>query len=163
MRRKKKEKRDLFPDPMYDSLLAAKFTNYLMISGKKSTARKVLWGALDEIKNIAPAGKTGKQNEEPVAILEQALKNVTPLVEIRPRRIGGATYQVPREVPQDRAFSLACRWLINAARAKKGKPMAKKLAEEILLALKNEGTAIKKKMDMHRMAEANRAFAHFAW
>lgn len=170
MRRKKKEKRDLFPDPMYDSLLAAKFTNYLMISGKKSTARKVLWGALDEIKKIAPAGlsvdkagKTGKQNEEPVAILEQALKNVTPLVEIRPRRIGGATYQVPREVPQDRAFSLACRWLINAARAKKGKPMAKKLAEEILLALKNEGTAIKKKMDMHRMAEANRAFAHFAW
>jgi len=104
-----------------------------------------------------------KKNEDPSAVLELALKNVTPLIEIRPRRVGGATYQVPQEVPADRAFFLACRWLIGAARAKTGKPMSKKLAEEILLATKNEGAAIKKKLDTHRMAEANRAFAHFAW
>ena len=96
-------------------------------------------------------------------MLEAALKNVAPLVEIRPRRVGGATYQVPREVSPERRNALAIRWLIAAARAKKGKPMSKKLAEEILLAIKNEGSAIKKKLDTHRMAEANRAFAHFAW
>ena len=157
MRRKKKEKRNLVPDAIHNSILVAKFTNYLMFDGKKSTAERVIRGALEEIK------KANKKNEAPATILEQAIKNITPLVEIRPRRIGGATYQVPREVPADRAFALACRWLITAARAKKGKPMAKKLAEEILLALKNEGAAIKKKLDTHRMAEANRAFAHFAW
>lgn len=157
MRRKKKEKRELVPDAVYDSLLVARFTNRLMFSGKKATAQKVIWGALEEIKKVE------KKAETPVAILEKAMKNITPLVEIRPRRIGGATYQVPREVPADRGFSLATRWLIGAARAKKGKPMAKKLAEEVLLAAKNEGAAIKKKLDTHRMAEANRAFAHFAW
>lgn len=156
MRRKKKEIRALRPDPFYESRLVAKLTNYLMFSGKKSTAQRVMSDALEEIKKA-------KKGENPVVILEQAMKNITPLVEIRPRRIGGATYQVPREVQQDRGFSLASRWLIGAARAKKGKPMAKKLAEEILLAVKNEGTAIKKKLDTHRMAEANRAFAHFAW
>ncbi|OGF63493.1 30S ribosomal protein S7 [Candidatus Giovannonibacteria bacterium RIFCSPLOWO2_01_FULL_44_40] len=157
MRRKKKEKRELVPDPVYDSALVAKLTNYLMFSGKKSTAQKVIWGALEEIKKIEKKGET------PVIILERAIKNITPLVEIRPRRIGGATYQVPREVQPDRGFALAARWLIGAARAKKGKPMAKKLAEEVLFAAKNEGAAIKKKLDTHRMAEANRAFAHFAW
>lgn len=162
MRRKKREKRYVAPDPVHDSILVAKLTNYLMIGGKKATAQKVIWGALEEIKKALSAGKAGKKSD-PVSVLEEALKNVTPLVEIRPRRIGGATYQVPREVPADRGFSLACRWLIGAARGKKGKPMSKKLAEEILLALKNEGTAIKKKLDTHRMAEANRAFAHFAW
>lgn len=156
MRRKKKEKRELVPDPVYDSMLVSKFTNYLMFSGKKSTAQKVVWGALEEIKK-------NKKNENPVAILEQAIKNVTPLVEVRSRRIGGATYQVPREVPADRAFAFACRWLISATRSKKGKPTSQKLADEVLLALKNEGAAIKKKSDTHRMAEANRAFAHFAW
>jgi len=155
MRRKKKEKRELRPDPAYGSTLVAKLTNYLMLSGKKSTAQRVMLGTLEEIKK---AKKT-----DPVKALEEAMKNITPLVEIRPRRIGGATYQVPREVQPDRGFSLASRWLIGAARAKKGKPMAKKLAEEILLATKNEGAAIKKKLDTHRMAEANRAFAHFAW
>ena len=156
MRRKKKEQRGLLPDPIHDSLLVAKLTNRLMFSGKKSTAQRVLWGALDEVKK-------GKKGENPIAILEQAMKNITPLVEIRPRRVGGATYQVPREVQPDRGFSLAARWLIGAARSKKGKPMAQKLAEEILLAVKNEGTAVKKKLDTHRMAEANRAFAHFTW
>ena len=156
MRRKKKEQRDLLPDPIHDSLLVAKLTNRLMFSGKKSTAQRVLWGALDEVKKI-------KKGENPVNILEGAMKNITPLVEIRPRRVGGATYQVPREVQPDRGFSLASRWLIGAARSKKGKPMAQKLAEEILLAAKNEGVAIKKRQDTHKMAEANRAFAHFAW
>ena len=156
MRRKKKEQRDLLPDPIHDSLLVAKLTNRLMFSGKKSTAQRVLWGALDEVKKI-------KKGENPVNILEGAMKNITPLVEIRPRRVGGATYQVPREVQPDRGFSLASRWLIGAARSKKGKPMAQKLAEEILLAAKNEGAAIKKRQDTHKMAESNRAFAHFAW
>lgn len=144
------------PDPIHDSLLVAKLTNRLMFSGKKSTAQRVLWGALDEVKKI-------KKGENPVNILEGAMKNITPLVEIRPRRVGGATYQVPREVQPDRGFSLASRWLIGAARSKKGKPMAQKLAEEILLAAKNEGAAIKKRQDTHKMAESNRAFAHFAW
>ncbi len=156
MRRKKKENRELRPDPFYESRLVSKLTNHLMFSGKKSTAQRVMWSALEEVKKA-------RKNEDPVAVLGQAMKNITPLVEIRPRRIGGATYQVPREVQPDRGFSLASRWLVGAARAKKGKPMAKKLAEEILLATKNEGTAIKKKLDTHRMAEANRAFAHFAW
>ena len=156
MSRNKKEQRDLLPDPIHDSLLVAKLTNRLMFSGKKSTAQRVLWGALDEVKKI-------KKGENPVNILEGAMKNITPLVEIRPRRVGGATYQVPREVQPDRGFSLASRWLIGAARSKKGKPMAQKLAEEILLAAKNEGAAIKKRQDTHKMAESNRAFAHFAW
>ena len=129
-----------------------------MLSGEKAVARRVIWGALDELKKSKV-----KNAENPVAVLEAALKNVAPLVEIRPRRVGGATYQVPREVSPERRNALAIRWLIAAARAKKGKPMSKKLAEEILLAIKNEGSAIKKKLDTHRMAEANRAFAHFAW
>ena len=129
-----------------------------MLSGEKAVARRVIWGALDELK------KSKVQNaENPVAVLEAALKNVAPLVEIRPRRVGGATYQVPREVSPERRNALAIRWLIAAARAKKGKPMAEKLAEELMLAYKKEGTAFKKKEDTHRMAEANRAFAHFAW
>lgn len=144
------------PDPIYDSLLVSKLTNRLMFSGKKSTAQRVLWGVLEEVKKA-------KKGESPIAVLEQAMKNVTPLVEIRSRRVGGATYQVPHEVQPDRGFALAARWLIGAARSKKGKPMAKKLAEEILLAVKNEGAAVKKRQDTHKIAEANRAFAHFAW
>jgi small subunit ribosomal protein S7 len=155
MRRKKKENRKIVPDAVHSSVLVTKFTNYLMFSGKKATAERVVWDALEEAKKI--------KKEDGVRILEQAIKNATPLVEIRPRRIGGATYQVPREVPADRAFAMACKWIIGAARSKKGKPMAKKLSEEFLLAIKNEGSAIKKKLDTHRMAEANRAFAHFAW
>jgi small subunit ribosomal protein S7 len=127
-----------------------------MLDGKKDTARKVVYDALDLIK---------KTEGEPDALetFETAIRNVAPLMEVRSRRVGGANYQVPREVPQQRRVSLAYRWLITAARAKKGKPMAEKLADEIMLAVKNEGSAIKKKEDMHRMAESNKAFAHFAW
>ncbi|MEK7560077.1 MAG: 30S ribosomal protein S7 [Patescibacteria group bacterium] len=156
MRRAKKIKREIKPDPVHGSVLISKFTNTLMIGGKKSTAYKVLLDALEEIKK-------SKKGENPVSILETAVSNVSPALEIRPRRVGGATYQVPREISQKRRLSLALRWLTYASRAKKGKPMANRLAEEILLANKNEGAAIKKKLDTHRMAEANKAFAHFAW
>ncbi|MDP2668650.1 MAG: 30S ribosomal protein S7 [bacterium] len=158
MRRKKRENREIVPDPVYDSVIVSKFVNHIMISGEKSVARRVIWGALEELKKSKTPGA-----ENPVGVLEAALKNVAPVVEIRPRRVGGATYQVPREVSAERRNALAMRWLVDAARSKKGKPMSKKLAEEILLANKNEGAAIKKKLDTHRMAEANRAFAHFAW
>lgn len=144
------------PDLVYQSEAISRFINTVMLDGKKDTARKVVYDALEII-------KTGEGNPDPLETFETAIRNVAPLMEVRSRRVGGANYQVPREVPQQRRVSLAYRWLINAARAKKGKPMAQKLADEILLAVKNEGTAIKKKDDMHRMAEANKAFAHFAW
>jgi|SRR3989344_3447888 len=156
MRRKKNIKREIKVDPIYGSALVSQFTNALMYGGKKSTAYKVLLGALEEMKKV-------KKGENPVTMLENAVNNVAPALEIRPRRVGGATYQVPHEVSPKRRLSLALRWLILASRAKKGKPMSSKLAEELLLALKNEGSAIKKKLDTHRMAEANKAFAHFAW
>jgi small subunit ribosomal protein S7 len=125
-----------------------------MLDGKKDTAQKVVYDALEIIQ---------KGDVDALETFETAIRNVAPLMEVRSRRVGGANYQVPREVPQQRRVSLAYRWLINAARAKKGKPMAQKLADEILLAVNNEGSAIKKKDDMHRMAESNKAFAHFAW
>lgn len=156
MRRKKNIKRELRPDPIYGSFLVSQFTKALMYGGKKSTAYKVLLDTLEEIKKA-------KKGENPVTVLEAAVNNVAPNLEIRPRRVGGATYQVPHEVSPKRRLSLALRWLIGASRSKKGKPMANRLAEEILLSLKNEGSAIKKKLDTHRMAEANKAFAHFAW
>lgn len=156
MRRKKNIKREIRPDPIYGSVLVSRFTNVLMFGGKKSTAYRVLTDALEEIKKV-------KKGENPATVLETAINNIAPLLEIRPRRVGGATYQVPHEVSPKRRVSLALRWLIIASRAKKGKPMANRLAEEILLSLKNEGSAIKKKLDTHRMAEANKAFAHFAW
>jgi|SRR3989344_5441866 len=156
MRRAKNIKREIRPDPVYGSTLVSKFTNRLMVGGKKSTAYRVLLDALKEIKKI-------KKEEDPLKIFETAVNNVSPNVEIRPRRVGGATYQVPREVSPKRRLSLALRWIIAASHSKKGKPMAQKLAEELLAAAKNEGAAIKKKLDTHRMAEANKAFAHFAW
>jgi len=125
-----------------------------MLNGKKDTARRVVYGALDEIK---------KAELDPLETFESALRNVSPLMEVRSRRVGGANYQVPREVPQNRRLALSFRWIIGAARSKKGKPMADKLAAELLSAAKNEGDAVKKKEEMHRMAEANKAFAHFAW
>lgn len=142
------------PDSLYQSEAISRFINTVMLDGKKDTARKVVYDALDIIK---------KGDVDPLETFETAIRNVAPLMEVRSRRVGGANYQVPREVPQQRRVSLAYRWLINAARARKGKPMAQKLADEILLAVNNEGTAIKKKDDMHRMAESNKAFAHFAW
>ncbi len=154
-RRREIPKREVLPDPKYASQDVSKFINVLMTGGKKSVAERIIYGALDSIKK--------KSNKEPLEVFTQALNNVKPMVEVKSRRVGGANYQVPREVPQQRRVSLAYRWLINAARAKKGKPMAEKLANEILMAVNNEGEAIKKKDEMHRMADANKAFAHFAW
>jgi small subunit ribosomal protein S7 len=125
-----------------------------MWDGKKDTARAVVYDAMEKVK------ETGA---DPLETFETAIRNVSPLMEVRSRRVGGANYQVPREVPQARRLALAFRWIINGARAKKGKPMAEKLADELMLAAKNEGDAIKKKDDMHRMADSNKAFAHFAW
>ena len=155
MRKPRKNKRVLEPDGTYNSMAIAKLINYVMIGGKKTTAQKIVYGALDII---------GKQTEkDPLEMFDLALKNVSPAVEVKAKRVGGANYQVPRDVRGERKLALAFRWLLDAARARKGKPMAEKLAEEIVLATKNEGNAMKKKMDTHRMAEANKAFAHFSW
>ena len=155
MRRKRKFQRDIEPDSKYGNAQVAKFINYVMKDGKKSTARGVVYRTFDVIE------KTHKQ--DPMAVFDTAIKNVGPMLEIKARRIGGATYQVPREVRGERKLALAFRWILLAARSKKGKPMHEKLAEELILATKNEGSAIKKKLDTHRMAEANKAFAHFSW
>ncbi len=154
MRRPIKKKNIRKPDFEYKSEAVSRFINTVMKDGKKDTARRVVYATLNTIK------ETGV---DPLETFDTAIRNVSPLMEVRSRRVGGANYQVPREVPQTRRISLAYRWIINAARNKKGKPMAEKLANEILMAAKNEGEAIKKKDDMHRMAEANKAFAHFAW
>ncbi|MDD2646619.1 MAG: 30S ribosomal protein S7 [Patescibacteria group bacterium] len=147
-------RKKIHPDSKYNNDKIAKFINYLMERGKKVAAQKIVYGALDIIKE--------KTKQDPVKIFEKAITNISPIVEVKPRRIGGANYQVPFPVPENRQFTLASRWLINAAGNKKGRPMAQKLAEELLAALDNQGDAIKKKEDMHRMAESNRAFAHFA-
>lgn len=154
MRRKRNFKRDILPDPKFQNVIVAKFINRLMTQGKKSTAQRVLYDAFDIL---------AKQQKDPLQVFDEAIKNISPMLEVKSKRIGGANYQVPREVRGERRISLAFRWVIAVAKAKKGKPMAEKLAEEFLLASKNEGNAIKKKLDMHRMAEANKAFAHFAW
>ncbi len=154
-RRKKREKRTILPDPVYNNVVVSRFVNQVMKEGKKTIARKIVYGAFDIIKE--------KTKKEPLEVFELAVQNVSPLMEIKPKRIGGATYQVPREVAGERRMALAIRWILLAARNKKGKSMAEKLAEELILASKNEGSAIKKREDVHRMAEANRAFAHFAW
>lgn len=156
MRRKIKNKKELSPDPIYNSPKVTKLINYCMESGKKETARKIVYGAFSIIKE--------KQKvENPLEVFDAALKNITPLVEVRSRRVGGANYQVPVEVRPERRTALAFRWLISASREKKGKPMREKLAEEIMLGAKNEGAAVKKRENVHKMAEANKAFAHFAW
>jgi len=138
----------------YGNLHIAKFINYIMKKGKKNAAQKIVYRALDE------ASK--KNNITPVEVFEEAIKNVSPALEVRSKRVGGANYQVPFPVRIERKFALACRWIIEAANGRKGVPMAKKLAEEISLAAKNNGNAVKKRNDVQRMAEANRAFAHFA-
>jgi len=155
MARQKKNKRILQPDTVYNNVMVAKLINQVMRRGKKTIAKKIVYGAFDIIKE--------KTKKEPLEIFDQAIKNTSPLLEIKPKRVGGATYQVPREVRGDRMVTLAMRWLIEAAKSKKGKPMKEKLAEELILASNNEGAAVKKKENTHRMAEANRAFAHFAW
>ncbi len=155
MRRKRNVHREITPDSKYNNALLAKFINYVMRKGKKATAQKIVY------KTFAVIAE--KQKEDPINVFETAIKNIGPTVEVKSRRIGGATYQVPREVRGERRMALAYRWVLDAARSKKGKPMHEKLAEELIAAAKNEGSAIKKKLDTHRMAEANKAFAHFSW
>lgn len=156
MRRKIKNRNIAKADLSYNSIKVGKFINYIMDSGKKNTARKIVYDAFEIIKDKS-------KNPNPLEIFDLAIKNTSPLMEVRSRRIGGANYQVPREVRPERKMALSFRWIINAAQAKKGAPMAKKLADELIAASNNEGTAIKKKEDTHRMAEANKAFAHFTW
>ncbi len=157
MRRPLKKQRTWRPDLKYGSETLTRFINAVMWDGKKDTARAVVYEALERIE------KDGAEGVGALETFETALRNASPLMEVRSRRIGGANYQVPREVPQNRRLALSFRWIINAARNGKGKPMSEKLATELLLAAKNEGAAIKKKDDMHRMADSNKAFAHFAW
>jgi len=154
MRGKRAPKRKLNPDPKHSRTDVAKFINYVMERGKKTIAQKIVYGAFEIIKE--------KTKKDGLQIFSQAMKNVGPTVEIRGRRIGGANYQIPYPVRDERRFALASRWIIAAAKGMKGKPMAEKLAQVLMEAANNEGPAIKKKQDVHRMAEANRAFAHFA-
>jgi len=154
MRKKRKYKKTHKPDVQYDNIAVARFINYLMRKGNKSTAEKILYETFGNIQK--------ETKIEPLEVFQKAIENASPLLEVFSRRIGGANYQVPREVRPERRFFLACNWIIQAARSRKGKPMATKLAEEIIAASKNEGAAIKKRQNIHRMAEANRAFAHFA-
>ncbi|MFA6077934.1 MAG: 30S ribosomal protein S7 [Candidatus Paceibacterota bacterium] len=156
MRKKVKNRNIPGPDLQYNSPKVEKFINYVMGSGKKNTARKIVYGAFDIIKE-----KT--KNPNPLEIFDLALKNASPVMEVRSRRIGGANYQVPREVRPERRMMLAYRWMIDAAKSGKGRPMHEKLADELIGASKNEGVAIKKRDDTHKMAEANKAFAHFTW
>lgn len=156
MRRKLNIKRELKPDVNYVSLKLAKFANYIMESGKKNIARGIVADCMNMIKEKAKV-------ENPLEIFETALKNTTPAMEVRSRRVGGANYQVPREVRPERKQALSMKWIIEAARSKKGAPIHIKLADEIIAASKNEGEAVKKRENVHKMAEANKAFAHFAW
>ena len=156
MRRPIKNKHTVSPEERFNSELLARFINALMLSGKKSLARTTVYAALDEIKNRDNAA-------DPLAVFELAIQNVSPTVETRSKRVGGANYQVPVEVRPERRRALAFRWILSAARGVKGKPMHVKLADELVAASKNEGSAVKKRDDVHRMAEANRAFAHLAW
>lgn len=155
MRRRAQTKRIILPDPKYNNQVVAQLINYIMWDGKKSVARDVVYEAFDIV--------TKKTKKEPLDVFDEAIKNTSPLLEVKSRRIGGANYQVPKQVRGDRRLTLSLRWMINAARTKKGQKMAVKLSEEIMQASQNTGAAVKKKEDIHRMAQANRAFAHFAW
>jgi len=155
MRRRRAEKREIIPDPKYHSVLVAKFINIIMERGKRAVAERIVYRSFDIM-----AQKTGKTSME---VFQKSLDNARPLLEVKPRRIGGATYQVPIDVKPDRGLSIAMRWMRNFARTKKGKPMEIKLSDEILDAYKGEGLAIKKRDDTHKMAEANKAFAHYRW
>jgi small subunit ribosomal protein S7 len=148
------KKHKIAPDGIYNDTVVALFINKVMKGGKKTIAQKIVYGAFNIIKE--------KTKKDPLEIFKLAIENASPLLEVKPKRIGGATYQVPMEVRGERKLALATRWILDAARGKKGKPMAEKLSEELILASKNEGNAMKKKADTHRMAEANKAFAHFA-
>lgn len=154
MRRTRSNKREILPDSLYHNVVVAKFINHIMERGKKTIAEKIVYTALEKIKD--------ETKKDPIEIFDLALRNASPALEIKSRRIGGANYQVPVEVRGNRKNNLAMRWIIDAARSKSGKPMAEKLANELLEASKNQGAAIKKKEDTLRMAEANKAFAHYA-
>lgn len=156
MRRPIKKRPTVSPDIVYGSVDVERLINYIMLNGKKETARKIVYGAFEIIKN-------DKEGGDPVEVFNTALRNAGPLMEVRSRRVGGANYQVPREVRPERRMALALRWIIGASRKQKGTPMYKALAKELILAAKEEGEAVKKRDDVHKMAEANRAFAHFAW
>ncbi|MBI4972868.1 MAG: 30S ribosomal protein S7 [Candidatus Omnitrophica bacterium] len=156
MRRRKAQEKEILADPKFNSKTVAKFINMVMLKGKKSIAEKIVYSAFE---------KLTKELNEPDAlkIFHKALENARPRLEVKPRRVGGATYQVPIEVRQQRGVSIAMRWIRDFARSKKGKPMQDKLADEVMAAYKGEGAAIKKRDDTHKMAEANKAFAHFRW
>jgi small subunit ribosomal protein S7 len=154
-RRHRAEKREILPDPKFGNVVVTKFMNSIMYSGKKSAAEAIVYGALDMIE--------GKAKQNPVSVFQQALENVMPALEVRSRRVGGATYQVPVEVRSDRRQALGIRWLIAAARERNEKTMTERLSAELLDASNNRGNAVKKREDTHRMAEANRAFSHYRW
>ena len=154
MRRRRPEKREILPDPVYGDLIVAKFINNLMKKGKKSLAEKIFYQSIEKIK------KQGKVDDG-IALFKKALDNVAPMLEVKSKRIGGATYQVPIEISEGRRMALAMRWIISYSKSRKGQTMADKLAAELLAAANNDGSAVKKKEDTHRMAEANKAFSHF--
>ena len=154
-RRRVAEKTIILPDPKYGDMVLAKFINIIMRSGKKSIAERIVYGALNEINS--------KGNSEPIEIFNKALENIRPIVEVKSRRVGGATYQIPVEVKTARSMTLAMRWVVDAAKKSREKDMGSRLAGELLDASENRGTAIKKREDTHRMAEANKAFSHFRW
>ena len=154
-RKRKAPQRKIYPDPRFHSEVVSKFINSIMYDGKRSTAEKILYDALDKIKS--------KNNEDPLKIFNNAISNVRPNLEVRSRRVGGATYQVPVEVKASRGQALALRWLLEATRKRKNKSMSDKLYNEIMDASQNKGSAIKKREDTHKMAESNKAFAHFRW
>ena len=156
MRRRRADKRDVIPDPKYNSKLITRFVNVIMVGGKKSTAERIMYKALDIVSE-----KTG--NKDALEALQKAMDNVRPLLEVKPRRVGGATYQVPIEVRNERGSSIAMRWIRDFARQKKGKPMEEKLANELIDAFNSQGSSMRKREDMHKMAEANKAFAHYKW
>jgi small subunit ribosomal protein S7 len=154
-RRRRAEKREVLPDPKFGDVTLTKFMNYIMYAGKKSVAESIVYGALDIVE--------GKIKREPIRVFHEALDNVAPSVEVRSRRVGGATYQVPVEVRPERRKALAIRWLVAAARGRNENTMRERLAGELLDAAGNRGSAVKKREDTHRMAEANRAFSHYRW
>jgi len=145
----------MLPDPRYNDIVVARFINNVMIQGKKNTARNIVYGAFSAIAE--------KTKEEPIDVFRKAMANVAPQVEVRSRRVGGATYQVPVDVREDRKIALAIRWIKNYAKVRRDKSMAQKIAAELIAAAKGEGSSVKKREDVHRMAEANKAFAHFKW
>jgi small subunit ribosomal protein S7 len=157
-RRSQAPVRSILPDPKFNSVLLAKFMNMVMERGKKSVAERIVYGAIDRI-----AERTGRQPDQAIELLTQALDNVKPMVEVKSRRVGGATYQVPVEVRATRRQTLAMRWVIDAAQARSEKSMSQRLAAELLEASENRGAAVRKREDTHRMADANKAFAHYRW